>query len=109
MRTGRSDLAPLDRVDSRSPSGLLLHDMGPELDDGYTEGRATSAEMTHTRAALEIGSPSAPRGHALPARWSRAYAARDRSARWAGGASRAAFNALSAADQERVLRYLRSL
>jgi CxxC motif-containing protein (DUF1111 family) len=44
LRTGRSEIAVLDRVEFHPYTDLLLHDMGPELDDGYTEGRALSAE-----------------------------------------------------------------
>ena len=38
--TGASEIAVLDRVDFHPYTDLLLHDMGPGLDDGYTEGRA---------------------------------------------------------------------
>lgn len=111
MRTGRSDLAPLDRVEFSPLTDLLLHDMGPELDDGYTEGRATSAEW-RTAPLWGIGLAERATGgtpfllHDGRARTLRAAIGLHGGE---GGASRAAFNALSAADQERVLRYLRSL
>jgi CxxC motif-containing protein (DUF1111 family) len=44
LRTGRSEIAVLDQVEFHPYTDLLLHDMGPELDDGYTEGRALSSE-----------------------------------------------------------------
>ena len=44
LRTGRSEIRVLDRATFHPYTDLLLHDMGPELDDGYTEGRALSSE-----------------------------------------------------------------
>lgn len=44
MTTGPSSLGPLNRVAFHPYTDLLLHDMGPELDDRYTEGRATTSE-----------------------------------------------------------------
>lgn len=111
MRTGRSDLAPLDRVEFSPLTDLLLHDMGPELDDGYTEGNATSREW---RSAPLWGIGLAERATGGTAFL--LHDGRARSLRAAIGfhggeasASRAAFNALPAAEQERLLRYLRSL
>ncbi len=111
LRTGRSELAPLDRVEFAPLTDLLLHDMGPELDDGYTEGNASSAEW-RTAPLWGIGLAERATGgtqfllHDGRARTLRAAIG------FHGGeaaASRAAFNALPAADQERLLRYLRSL
>ncbi len=44
LRTGRSEIAVLDQVEFHPYTDLLLHDMGPSLDDGYTEGRALTSE-----------------------------------------------------------------
>src|SRR5690606_7560651 len=44
MRTGKSDIPQLDNVEFAPFTVLLLHDMGADLDDGYTEGNATSSE-----------------------------------------------------------------
>ncbi|MBK8425498.1 MAG: c-type cytochrome [Lewinellaceae bacterium] len=44
MQTGDSPIAALSGRTIFPYSDLLLHDMGPGLDDGYTEGRALSAE-----------------------------------------------------------------
>ncbi len=44
LRTGASTIPSLDRVEFHPYTDLLLHDMGAALDDGYTEGRATTAE-----------------------------------------------------------------
>jgi CxxC motif-containing protein (DUF1111 family) len=42
--TGPSSIAALSNVEFHPYTDLLLHDMGPGLDDGYTEGVATTAE-----------------------------------------------------------------
>lgn len=44
LRTGASAIAALAFREIAPYTDLLLHDMGPELDDGYTEGSARSAE-----------------------------------------------------------------
>ncbi|MGI9628608.1 MAG: di-heme oxidoredictase family protein, partial [Longimicrobiales bacterium] len=44
LRTGRSEIAVLNEVEFHPYTDLLLHDMGPGLDDGYTEGRAETSE-----------------------------------------------------------------
>lgn len=44
LSTGVSDIAALANKQFSPYTDLLLHDMGPDLDDGYTEGTATTAE-----------------------------------------------------------------
>lgn len=44
LRTGLSSIEPLTERDFYPYTDLLLHDMGTDLDDGYTEGTATTAE-----------------------------------------------------------------
>lgn len=44
MKTGSSPIAALSNKTFAPYTDLLLHDMGPALDDGYTEGTATTAE-----------------------------------------------------------------
>lgn len=111
LRTGASPIAPLHQVEFHPYTDLLLHDMGPELDDGYTEGVALTSEW-RTPPLWGIGlAPTAQGGtmHLL-------HDGRAKSLREAigfhggeGAASRAGFNALTAAEQERLLRYLGSL
>ncbi len=48
MTTGTSPLPYLSNQIIHPYSDLLLHDMGPELDDGYTEGTATTSEWRTT-------------------------------------------------------------
>jgi len=83
LRTGRSSLAPLNNVEFHPFTDLLLHDMGAELDDGYTEGNATSAEW---RTAPLWGIGIAERAQGGTAFFlhdgSRAHAARSHSLSW---------------------------
>lgn len=44
MTTGTSPIAALSHQTIFPYSDLLLHDMGPDLDDGYTEGTALTSE-----------------------------------------------------------------
>ncbi len=44
LTTGSSDVEALSSKTIYPYTDLLLHDMGPALDDGYTEGSATSSE-----------------------------------------------------------------
>lgn len=111
LRTGASEIAVLDRVEFHPYSDLLLHDMGPELDDGYTEGRATSAEW-RTPPLWGIGLQEAFQGgQAFYLHDGRALTLRDAIGFHGGEAagSRSRFDALGAEDQERLLRFLRSL
>ena len=44
LSTGFSPIAALSNTTFHPYTDLLLHDMGPGLDDGYTEGNAKTAE-----------------------------------------------------------------
>jgi CxxC motif-containing protein (DUF1111 family) len=44
MRTGSSSISALENKTFYPFTDLLLHDMGPGLDDGYTEGSAKTSE-----------------------------------------------------------------
>ena len=111
LTTGASEIGVLDRVDFHPYTDLLLHDMGPGLDDGYTEGRALTSEW-RTPPLWGIGIQESFQG-------GRAFFLHDGRARsldeaielhgGEGAASRDAFLALSPEDRERLLRFLRSL
>ncbi|RMH21017.1 MAG: hypothetical protein D6701_03080 [Gemmatimonadetes bacterium] len=111
LRTGPSEIAPLDRVTFHPYTDLLLHDMGPELDDGYTEGRAATSEW-RTTPLWGLGlSEEFQGGIAFYMHDGRARSLREAIELHGGegSASRAAFRGLSAEDQERLLAFLRSL
>jgi CxxC motif-containing protein (DUF1111 family) len=111
LTTGPSTIAPLDRVTFHPYTDLLLHDLGPELDDNYTEGRAFTSEW---RTAPLWGLGVAERsqgGLAYYLHDGRATTLR-RAIELHGGeaaASRSAFQALAADVQEQILRFLGSL
>ena len=111
LTTGASEIAVLDRVDFHPYTDLLLHDMGPELDDGYTEGRALTSEW-RTPPLWGVGiQQNFQGGRTFLLHDGRAETLRD-AIEFHGGegaASRDAFRALSADQQERLLLFLRSL
>jgi CxxC motif-containing protein (DUF1111 family) len=111
LRTGHSTVAVLDRRTFHPYTDLLLHDMGPELDDGYTEGRASTSEW-RTPPLWGIGIQERFQG-------GQAFYLHDGRARtleeaidFHGGESataRDAFRALPPGDRARLIRFLRSL
>jgi CxxC motif-containing protein (DUF1111 family) len=111
LRTGPSDIPQLHNVEFSPFTDLLLHDMGPDLDDGYTEGDAAPSEW-RTAPLWGIGLAERAQGgtpHYLHD--GRAKTLRD-AIRFHGGEgsrSRSAFDALATAQQEQLLAYLRSL
>jgi CxxC motif-containing protein (DUF1111 family) len=111
LRTGSSPITALSRTDFHPYTDLLLHDMGPELDDGYTEGIALTSEW-RTAPLWGLGlAASAQGGQPFYLHDGRARTLRD-AIRFHGGeaaATRAAFDGLTAEDQERLLRFLESL
>ena len=110
LTTGPSRIAALDRVEFYPYTDLLLHDMGPELDDGYTEGIALTSEW-RTAPLWGIGlAERAQGGLAFYLHDGRARSLREAIELHGGeaSASRTAFQALSASDQELLLAFLRS-
>lgn len=111
MRTGKSDIAALSEMPFAPFTDLLLHDMGPDLDDKYTEGQALSAEW-RTAPLWGVGLAEGSQGgtgyylHDGRARTLRAAIGFHGGE---GSRSRTTFNALNPAQQEQLLRYLRSL
>ncbi len=111
LATGPSRLQALDRVTFHPYTDLLLHDMGPALDDHYTEGSATTAEW-RTAPLWGIGlAEQAQGGRAFYIHDGRATTI-EQAVELHGGeaaASRAAFRTLPAGDVQRLLAFLRSL
>lgn len=111
LQTGASEIGALHRVTIHPFTDLLLHDMGPELDDGYTEGRALTSEW-RTPPLWGLGlTASFQGGTGFFLHDGRARSLRE-AIEYHGGeaaASRDAFERLSEAEQEQVLRFLDSL
>ncbi len=111
LRTGRSEIRQLDQAEFHPYTDLLLHDMGPALDDGYTEGIASTSEW-RTPPLWGIGLAQDFQG-GIPYYLHDGRATTLRQAiQYHGGEaaqSREAFDRLSEAEQERLLRFLKSL
>jgi CxxC motif-containing protein (DUF1111 family) len=111
LRTGTSPIGPLHLVEFHPYTDLLLHDMGPELDDGYTEGVALTSEW-RTAPLWGVGLAAASQGgrmHLLHD--GRAGGFREAIELHGGeaSASRAAFRALAPGEQDQLFRFLESL
>ena len=111
LTTGPSRIAALDRKTFHPYTDLLLHDMGPDLDDGYTEGRAATSEW-RTPPLWGIGlAERAQGGRGFFLHDGRAPTLLEAIERHGGEASgsRSAFRAFSTAEREALLAFLRSL
>lgn len=111
LRTGRHPIPELDEVEFHPYTDLLLHDMGPELDDGYTEGAAGTSEW-RTAPLWGLGLAELSQGgRAYYLHDGRAQTLREAIEYHGGEAaeSRALFESLSLDEQEALLAYLRSL
>jgi len=111
MTTGPSEIAVLDRVDFHPYTDLLLHDMGPGLDDGYTEGRALASEW-RTPPLWGIGLQEDFQGGQLFLLHDGRATSFAEAIDFHGGeasAARDAWRELTPDDRQRLLRFLRSL
>jgi CxxC motif-containing protein (DUF1111 family) len=111
LTTGASSLAALDRVTFRPYTDLLLHDMGAELDDGYTEGRATTSEW-RTAPLWGIGLAAQAQGGSMHLLHDGRAKSIGEAVQFHGGegaASRTWHNALTDEQRRQVVAYLMSL
>lgn len=111
LTTGTSNIAVLDRVTFHPFTDLLLHDMGPELDDGYTEGRATTSEW-RTAPLWGLGLAATFQGGSMHLLHDGRAKSIPEAIQFHGGegaASRAWFSALGDAQRRQLLAYLNSL
>ncbi|MEX0648045.1 MAG: di-heme oxidoredictase family protein [Balneolaceae bacterium] len=111
LKTGRSSIPQISETEFYPYTDLLLHDMGPELDDGYTEG---SAETSEWRTAPLWGLGLAGEfqgGTPFYLHDGRAKSLRE-AIEYHGGESaqsRNAFRSLTEEEKEQVIRFLKSL
>lgn len=111
METGYSPIEVLSNVTFHPYTDLLLHDLGPELDDGYTEGYATSAQW-RTAALWGLGlSKDSQGGKYYLMHDGRAHSIEEAIALHGGEAanSRKLFEQLSQEEKNQVLTFLESL
>ncbi len=109
--TGPSPIAALAHRTFKPYTDLLLHDMGPGLDDGYTEGTALSSEW-RTPPLWGLGLfPDSQGGGYFLMHDGRAHSIEEAIGMHGGegSAARDAFNTLSGGDRDRLLRFLKSL
>ncbi len=111
LKTGKSSIPQISEVEFYPYTDLLLHDMGPELDDGYTEG---SAETSEWRTAPLWGLGLAEEfqgGTPFFLHDGRARSLREAIEFHGGEAaeSRNAFRSLSNEEQEQLVEFLKSL
>jgi CxxC motif-containing protein (DUF1111 family) len=111
MTTGESPIAALAHKTFRPFTDLLMHDMGPGLDDGYTEGSALTSEW-RTPALWGLGLfPDSQGGAYFLMHDGRAHSIEEAIGLHGGEgvAARSAFNALNGSDRAQLMRFLESL
>ncbi|MHB1277812.1 MAG: di-heme oxidoredictase family protein [Bacteroidia bacterium] len=111
LKTGNSPVQSLANKEFFPYTDLLLHDMGSGLDDGYTEGMATSSEW-RTPALWGLGlSPNSQGGQYFLMHDGRAHSIEDAILMHGGeaGDSKSKFQQLSPAEKEALLTFLKSL
>lgn len=109
--TGESPITALAGKSFRPYTDLLLHDMGPGLDDGYTEGSALTAEW-RTPALWGLGLfPDSQGGSYFLMHDGRAHSIEEAISMHGGEgmAARDAFNSLNPGERSDLLSFLESL
>lgn len=111
LKTGPSPIAALNFKTFYPYTDMLLHDMGPGLDDGYTEGNALTSEW-RTPALWGLGlSRNSQGGQYFLLHDGRAGSI-DQAIQLHGGEatdSRNRYNALNQQDKQSVIKFLESL
>lgn len=111
LKTGFSTTAALSNKIFHAYTDLLLHDMGPALNDGYTEGNAKASEW-RTPPLWGLGlSPNSQGGQYFLLHDGRAKSIEEAIQLHGGEAatSKNNFNQQSAADRNALLKFLKSL
>ncbi len=111
MKTGNTSIAAISNKTFYPYTDMLLHDMGPALDDGYTEGSAKTYEWrTPPLWGLGLSTSSQGGGYFL------LHDGRARSIDEAitlhGGeatSSRSGYQSLSQAEKDKLIKFLESL
>lgn len=111
LTTGKSSIPQLSEKEFYPYTDLLLHDMGPELDDGFAEGSAETYEW-RTPPLWGLGLAGEFQGGTpFYLHDGRTSSLRETIELHGGegAASRAAFHNLTADEQEQVIKFLKSL
>lgn len=111
LKTGPSPISALSEIEFHPYTDLLLHDMGPNLNDGYTEGNALPQEW-RTPPLWGLGlSPRSQGNRYFLLHDGRAHSIEE-AIRMHGGeaaASARKFAELPASDQQNLISFLKSL
>ena len=111
LKTGLSTVAALSDKTFHPYTDLLLHDMGPSLDDGYTEGNAKTSEW-RTPPLWGLGlSPNSQGGQYFLLHDGRAKSIEEAIQFHGGEAqqSKERFQQLSGLDKNNLIKFLKSL
>lgn len=111
LTSGPSPIAAISNTTVRPFTDLLLHDMGPGLDDGYTEGSALTSEW-RTPALWGLGLfPNSQGGQYFLLHDGRARSIEEAIDLHGGegAGARSAFHALPSSERGVLLRFLNSL
>ncbi len=111
LTTGFSNIAPLSNKTFHPYTDLLLHDMGPGLNDNYTEGNAKASEW-RTPPLWGLGlSPNSQGGQYFLMHDGRAKSIEEAIQMHGGeaGASKNKFNQMNAAERNAIIKFLKSL
>ncbi len=109
--TGPSEVEALNEVTFYPYTDLLLHDMGSELNDNYTEGSALPEEW-RTTPLWGLGLQHTAQGNATFYLHDGRATTIDGAIQYHGGEaanSRAAYNALTQAEKDQLIKFLESL
>jgi CxxC motif-containing protein (DUF1111 family) len=109
--TGNSEIAALSQKVIHPYTDLLLHDMGIELDDHYTEGSAAMSEWK-TPALWGIGLAADAQGGSTYYLHDGKATTLEQAILFHGGEganSRSAFNLLTQTEKEALIKFLKSL
>ncbi len=111
LTTGFSNITPLSNKTIHPYTDLLLHDMGPGLNDGYTEGNAKTFEW-RTPPLWGLGlSPNSQGGEYFLMHDGRAKSIEEAIQLHGGeaAASKNNFNQMASAERNAILKFLKSL
>ena len=111
LTTGYSPIDALSNQTFNPFTDLLVHDMGPGLDDGYTEGSAKTSEW-RTAPLWGLGlAPNVQGGYTYLLHDGRAHSIEQAIQMHGGEAATSAkrFNNLSQTDKDALIKFLKSL
>lgn len=111
METGYSPIEPLSYQTFHPYTDLLLHDLGPDLNDGYTEGYATSGQW-RTAALWGLGLSKDSQGGSYYLMYDGRAKSIEEAIAWHGGEaeeSKKQFELLTLEEKKQVIKFLESL